>query len=599
MKNFFLTLFSLYLFLLTGGAILSAEQGDISPDYKFIDVTPESSNELEDVSVPPVGKQNEVPETTTSSEVSTPVQPSVPASEDSRQPLQFDYDEGLTPPQAERTPTPQVENQKPPAVNQDEELPSSEVKQPLQFDYDEGLTPPQVEKTPTPQAENQKSPAAEQKQHSLLDNEEQPIPKEESVPSLQVEKQEAATQSQEPSVEEQKKEATPSAEKINKTPAFEYQGEPAPYVFTEEPTEENKEEKKEPIPTENTPFVPVPGGQQEEPKEGTPFIPVPGEEDAGPEGQRIGGAAKLYRLRIGDVLQISLYGDPETIRRVPVGPDGNISYLFVHSLDAWGKTVAQLRRDLEAELSSYYRDPIILMTPLEFIGDFYTILGEIRGPGLKAIEGEMTLLSAIAEAGGFRTRIFRDQTVDLIDLERSFVARDGECVDVDFKKLIDGDLTEDIGLRSGDYIYIAPHLRQEVHVLGEVGSVDTYEFFGTITLAEVIAEAGGVTGRASSRVAVIRGSLTNPTQYLIDFNRIVKGCADDFPLESGDIVYVAPRHFTTLREIVQAGVRDFVGTVASAAGTRAYIDINPRAAGVTAPQTSINFNAPTTPAAGP
>lgn len=356
---------------------------------------------------------------------------------------------------------------------------------------------------------------------------------------------------------------------------LEYQGEPAPYIFTEE---EPAEEEEEPTPTEATPFIPVPG-QDETDVEGRP--------------------ERLYRLRIGDVLQISLYGEPETTRRVPVGPDGNISYLFVHSLEAWGKTITELRRDLEAELSGYYRDPIVLMTPVEFIGDFYTILGEVRGPGLKGIEGEMTLLSAIAEAGGFRTRIFRDQTVDLVDFERSFLARDGECVDVDFKSLIDGDITEDIRLRSGDYIFLAPRLREEIHVVGEVASVDSYEYFGYITLAEVIAEAGGVTGRASSRVVVIRGSLTNPVQYLIDFNRIVKGCADDFPLQSGDIVYVPPRQFTTLREMVQAGIRDFVGTVSSAAGTRAYIDINPDARGLTAPQTSIDFGAPATAAAPP
>jgi len=44
-------------------------------------------------------------------------------------------------------------------------------------------------------------------------------------------------------------------------------------------------------------------------------------------------------------------------------------------------------------------------------GDYYSILGEVKEPGYKRIEGNPTVLSALCEAKGFTTRLYRDQTL--------------------------------------------------------------------------------------------------------------------------------------------------------------------------------------------
>lgn len=304
-----------------------------------------------------------------------------------------------------------------------------------------------------------------------------------------------------------------------------------------------------------------------------------------------------YKLQIGDKLQVSVYGEPNTKKIVTVDPTGSISYLFIKSLFVLGKTINEVRREVEEKLKTFYLNALVVMTPIEMNGAFFTIVGEVNAPGKKFIRGKSTVLSALCEAKGLTTRLFRDQTVDRADLKHSFVARDGDYVPVDFVGLVrDGDMTQDVNLLPGDYIMIMTQDTDQVYILGEVSSPMTIQFYNTMSLAEAIAFAGGVTYDASSRVAVIRGSLGCPIKYLIDINRIFKGFACDFQLEPGDIVYVPPMKFTTLKQIIRSGIRAFVGSAFSVAGTNAFIGMEPGAgapgSGIIQPVPTINTNPP-------
>lgn len=287
-----------------------------------------------------------------------------------------------------------------------------------------------------------------------------------------------------------------------------------------------------------------------------------------------------YRLRVGDALHISIYGEPMTKREVSVGPNGGISYLMVRSVPAVGKTIAEFRHELTEHLKSYYRSPVVSMTAISFTGDHYTISGEVRNPGKKPLLGEATLLSALSEAGGFTNRLYRNQTIDLVDLERSFLVQDGRYVPVNFERLVLwGDMSQNVSLRPGDFIYMAAYVMPKVYVLGEVRRNLTINYLDTISLAEALTEAGGVTLRASSRVYVIRGALDCPITYCIDINRILKAYACDFWLEPGDIVYVPPMKFSHLKEIIQGGISTFISVLASIAGTNVFLEITPKAKG--------------------
>lgn len=301
----------------------------------------------------------------------------------------------------------------------------------------------------------------------------------------------------------------------------------------------------------------------------------------------------LYRLHTGDKLLISIYGEYDSQRVTFVDSTGHISYLFLDKVPALGKTIEEVREYIKNELKTYYRYPVVIISPLGFTNNSYTILGEVNQPGVKSIQGNATILTAIAYAGGFTTKIFKETTIDQSDLRQSFLARNGEYVPVDFEKLIEeGDTSQDVLLEDGDFIYIKTAAQREVYVLGEVNIPLTIEFYGQLSLMEAMAYAGGTTVRASSRIAVIRGSLCHPTRYLIDFNRIKKAKACDFPLEPGDIIFVPPQHFLSLKELFRTGMIAFVSNLSSIAGTNAYISIQPAAFGnVNSPVPVINTNA--------
>lgn len=285
-----------------------------------------------------------------------------------------------------------------------------------------------------------------------------------------------------------------------------------------------------------------------------------------------------YRIKIGDRFALAIYGEENTQRVVTVAPTGTIAFLYIPSFKAVGKTIEEFRHDLTEELKSYYKHPVLSMTAIGFNGPHYTILGDIINPGRKPIIGGASLLSALSDMGGPLTQSFRNFTIDVIDYNHSFLWSNKRFVPVDFERLIKhGDLSQNVPLKDGDYIHLASLVFPKIYVIGEVQRPFTLNYLGTKTLGEAIAEAGGVTRKASSRAVVIRGSLACPTAYYIDLNRILKAYACDFILQPGDILYVPPFRFWRLKEIVQQGIAAFVGVAASTAGTNTYLNINPAA----------------------
>jgi polysaccharide export outer membrane protein len=293
-----------------------------------------------------------------------------------------------------------------------------------------------------------------------------------------------------------------------------------------------------------------------------------------------------YRLKIGDILLLGVYDEPHTIREVTVGPTGSINFLMARSVPAEGRTIAELRKDLMERLKTYYKEPILTITGTNFIGDHFYISGEVNNPGKKPILGEVSLLKALSLAGGFTNRLYRNQTIDVVDFNHSFLSRNGKYVPVDFERLIRyGDLSQNVNVRSGDYIFMATYVMPKVYILGEVNRPTTIAYLDTISLAEALAEAGGLALRASSRAYVIRGSLSCPVTYCIDVNRMLKAYACNFWLEPGDIVYVPSMKFAHLKEILQGGVSSFISLLATIAGTNVFLEITPKAkvTGVTSP----------------
>lgn len=287
--------------------------------------------------------------------------------------------------------------------------------------------------------------------------------------------------------------------------------------------------------------------------------------------------ARDYRLHVGDSLILSLYGEPKTERTVTVDPSGCISYLHVDGMPASGKTLLDLRRDLEVQLKKYFRRVMLSITPVKFNAEFYTVMGQVRSPGKQAVVGNPTLLKALCQAQGFNLIDYREQMWDMCDLDKAFIARRGGYIPVDFTRLVkEGDLRENIQLQGGDFIYLPQRTVNQVFVLGEVRNQRSIDYFDQISLLEALSDAGSITDRASSRVAVLRGALSCPVIFLVEHERIAKGRSPNFLLQPGDIVYVPPRKLYLVRDILQSAVAAFVFSVSYEAGLEWFMRADPQ-----------------------
>src|SRR5579863_4618073 len=110
-----------------------------------------------------------------------------------------------------------------------------------------------------------------------------------------------------------------------------------------------------------------------------------------------------YLIGPGDMLQISVWHNPELSTNVPVRPDGRISTPLVEDELAAGKTPQQLGRDIETRLKKYVADPIVTVIVSSFVGNYseqVRIVGEAVTPKTVPFTAHMTVLDAMIQAGG-------------------------------------------------------------------------------------------------------------------------------------------------------------------------------------------------------
>jgi polysaccharide biosynthesis/export protein len=227
---------------------------------------------------------------------------------------------------------------------------------------------------------------------------------------------------------------------------------------------------------------------------------------------------------------------------------------------AAGLTVDELRAKFEDELKQYYQNPRMVITPVAYRSKHYTIMGAVANKGVYIFDRPTSVIEAIARAGGLETGLFAAKIVELADLQRSFVARNGQRLPVDFERLFQhGDLSQNIALEPGDYLYFASAAGNEIYVLGEVMTPGTMVFNTKPTVLNAIATRGGFTSHAfKSRVLVVRGSLQHPETFVVNTSRIVSGKEKDFPLQPHDIVYVSQNPWVIAGEVIDLAAKSFV-----------------------------------------
>ena len=115
-------------------------------------------------------------------------------------------------------------------------------------------------------------------------------------------------------------------------------------------------------------------------------------------------AQEEYELNAGDTIRIYVYGEPElTFESVLIGQNGRIAYPFVGTLTVAGRSINEVQNVLVAGLQpDYLIDPRVSVDIVKYRQFF--INGEVKSPGGIDFQPGLSLLKAIALAGGFTER---------------------------------------------------------------------------------------------------------------------------------------------------------------------------------------------------
>jgi polysaccharide export outer membrane protein len=168
-------------------------------------------------------------------------------------------------------------------------------------------------------------------------------------------------------------------------------------------------------------------------------------------GVREDGSGDDYLIGADDVLAINVWKEPDLSRTVPVRPDGRITLPLIGDIAASGTTPRQLQASIEQDLTKYMAKPAVTVIVQEAKSHKFNIVGEVQKPGSYVLTGPLTVLDAIALAGGFR---------DWAKVKSIYVLRPGpngsqSKLAFNYKKVIKGnDGEQNIQLKTGDTVVV-------------------------------------------------------------------------------------------------------------------------------------------------
>ena len=157
-----------------------------------------------------------------------------------------------------------------------------------------------------------------------------------------------------------------------------------------------------------------------------------------------------YIIGAQDVLDISVWKEPELTRTVPVRPDGKISMPLLNDVQAAGLTPTQLAGQITQSLTKFVTSPQVTIIVTQINSQRVYILGEVARAGAYPLLPQMTFLQALSSAGGF-TQFANQKKIYM------FRTENGKQVKYPFnyKAVIDGKQPEEnVVLKAGDTIVV-------------------------------------------------------------------------------------------------------------------------------------------------
>jgi polysaccharide export outer membrane protein len=157
-----------------------------------------------------------------------------------------------------------------------------------------------------------------------------------------------------------------------------------------------------------------------------------------------------YKVLPGDLLQVSVWKEPDLQLDLLVRPDGAISFPLAGEIATGNKSVSDLQAELTMRLARFITDPVVTVSVREVLGNKVYVIGQVNNPGEFVVNPQVDVLQALSMAGG--TTPFAD--LDNIRILRRDESRQS-ALSFNYKDVIRGrNLEQNVMLVSGDVVIV-------------------------------------------------------------------------------------------------------------------------------------------------
>lgn len=157
-----------------------------------------------------------------------------------------------------------------------------------------------------------------------------------------------------------------------------------------------------------------------------------------------------YVIAPDDVLSIDVWKESEITRTVPVRPDGKISLPLLNDVQAAGLTALQLASVITEQLKKFIANPQVTVIVATVNSQKIYVLGEALKPGVLPLLPGMTVLQAIASAGGF-SQYANQKGIYVLRIENGQQVKHP----FNYKEVVKGEnIQQNILLKPGDTIVV-------------------------------------------------------------------------------------------------------------------------------------------------
>jgi polysaccharide biosynthesis/export protein len=149
-------------------------------------------------------------------------------------------------------------------------------------------------------------------------------------------------------------------------------------------------------------------GSAQPPSTGSAQAPAPSTNPADPNAQQApptpapASLSPDYKMSRGDKLRVEVYKDAQLSQSLQIRPDGKITLPLLGDIPAAGRTPTELRDAITSALREYISNPVVTVMVVEATPATIYVMGEVNKPGTLNINGPISILQALAMAGGFR-----------------------------------------------------------------------------------------------------------------------------------------------------------------------------------------------------